>query len=64
MSPYSVPALVVPEKDETMRMCVDNCTINNITIKYMYPILSLDDILDESLDAKAFSMIDMRIGHH
>ena len=63
-SPCVIPVLLVPKNDGKWRMCYDCKAINNITIKYMYPISRLGYMFDELHGSIIFSKIDLKSCYH
>lgn len=64
ISPCAILMLLVPKKDETLRICFDCKAINNIMVKYRYLILRLDDMLDELHESCIFTKINSKNGYH
>ncbi|WZY88585.1 hypothetical protein YC2023_045320 [Brassica napus] len=63
-SPWGAPVLFVKKKDGSMRLYIDYRGINNITIKDKYPLLRIDELLDQLRGASWFSKIDLASGYH
>ena len=47
VSAHVLSLLLVPKKDGTWRMCVNNRSVHNITVKYRFPMPRIDDMMDE-----------------
>jgi hypothetical protein len=63
-SPWGAPIIFVSKKDGAQRMCVDYCSLNEVTIKNKYPLPRIDDLFDKLKGACVFSKIDLRSRYH
>jgi hypothetical protein len=63
-SPWGALVIFIPRKDGTQRLCVDYHALNEVTIKNKYPLLRIDDLLDQLCGACVFSKIDLQSRYH
>jgi hypothetical protein len=54
----------VEKKDKELRLCVDYCLLNVVTIKNKYPLRCIDILFDQLAGAQVFSKIDLCSGYH
>ena len=59
-SSWGAPVLFVKKKDGLMRRCINYHDLNKVTIKNKYPLLRIDDLIDQLKGATIFSKIDLR----
>ena len=56
--------MFVRKKDGSLRMCIDNRSLNEVTIENKYPLPRIDDLFDQLQGANYFSKIDLRSGYY
>jgi hypothetical protein len=55
--------LFMKKKDGSMRMCINYCKLNKVTVKNIYPLPRIDDMLDQLQGVRVFSKIDLRLDY-
>ena len=63
-SSFSAPVLLVKKKDSSMRMYIDYCGLNDITVKNTFPLPRIDDLHDRLEKARYFSKLDLYSGYY
>lgn len=65
VSPYGAPVLFVPKKEPgKYRMCIDYRLLNAQTVKNVYPLPRIDDLLDQLHGSRIWSKIDLAQGYY
>ena len=61
---WGAPALFIKKHDETLRLCSDYRSLNQVIVKNKYPLPRIDDLFDQLRGSKYYTKIDMHTGYH
>ena len=63
-SAWSAPVVLIRKKDGRWRFCVDYRKLNAVTIRDVYPLPRIADVLSRLERAQYFSILDLQAGYH
>nr|GEV46597.1 hypothetical protein [Tanacetum cinerariifolium] len=58
------PGLVVKKKDRYFLICIDYRELSKLTVKNWYPLLRIDDLIDQLQGSSVYSKIDLSSSYH
>jgi hypothetical protein len=56
--------IFITKKDDTQRLCMNYCALNEVTINNKYPLPRIDELLNQLCGMCVFSKIDHQSGYH
>ena len=63
-SEFASPVLFVKKRNGDLRLCVEYRALNSITKKNRYPLLRIDELLDQLRSARLFTKLDLRSAYN
>jgi hypothetical protein len=63
-SPLASPCFFVMKKDGKLRMVIDYRKLNDLTVKFAYPLPLLNELTHKWKDCVHFTKLDVRAGYH
>lgn len=61
---FSSPVFFVKMVNVSWRFCINYRALNAISVKDTFPILVVDEVLDELHTTKFFTKLDLCLGYH